>query len=170
LKREFIWSEDIISQKLFDVSDFKGLKLCAFWRTVEALSVDGNFRCDHLLSPERMIAGRASTVTDADVSFAPGACGVNDGLTADWAVDWHLCFRGVNGRGMDQPQQLPCISASRGFLFAGSPACCGYSCVVVTGASLKTAWLMNALTVWSSILWPTRTPELVISSYLPGKN
>lgn len=122
MKREFIWSEDIISQKLFDVSDFKGLKLCAFWRTVETLSVDGDFRCDHLLSPERMIAGRASTVTNADVNFAPGACGVNDGLTAVWAIDWHLCFRGVNSRGMDQPQQLPCISASRGFLFAGSPA------------------------------------------------
>ncbi len=85
-----------------------------------------------MLSPERMIAGRASTVTNADINFAPGACGVNDGRAAVWAIDWHLCFRGVDGRGMDQPQQLPCISASRGFVFAGSPAwssvvsyCCG---------------------------------------------
>jgi hypothetical protein len=138
LNREFIWSEDIISQKLFDVSDFKGLKLCAFWRTVETLPVDGNFRCDHLLSPERMIAGWASTVTNADINFAPGACGANDGLTAVWAIDWHLCFRGVNGRGMDQPQQLPFISASRGFVFAGSPACCcsvvSYSPAVVSAS------------------------------------
>jgi len=104
LNREFIWSEDIISQKLFDVSDFKGLKLCAFWRTVETLPVDGNFRCDHLLSPERMIAGWASTVTDAGVTFAPCACGPNDGLAAFGAIDWHLCFRGVNAHEMDQPR------------------------------------------------------------------
>jgi hypothetical protein len=89
-----MWSEDIISQKLFDVSDFKGLKLCAFWRTVETLPVDGDFRCDHLLSPERMIAGWASTVTNADVNFAPGACGLDNGLAAFGAIDWHLCVWG----------------------------------------------------------------------------
>jgi len=33
-------------------------------------------------------------------------------------------FRCVDGRGMDQPQQLPFIPASRGLVFAGSPACC----------------------------------------------
>ena len=82
-----IWSVDIILQKLFDVSDFKGLKFCILRCTANTLSVDNNFRHDYLLSPEGMVASGASTVTNAGVTFEPGACCAVDGLTAVWAID-----------------------------------------------------------------------------------
>ena len=91
LKCKLIWSKDIILQKLFNISYFKRLKFCILRRTANTLAVDDNFRGDCLLSPEGMIAGWAATVTNADVTFAPCACGLNDGLTAFGAVDWHLC-------------------------------------------------------------------------------
>ena len=87
LEGKFIWSEDIISQKLFDVSDFKGLKFCILRRCANTLPVHNNLRGDCLFSPERMVAGGASTVTNTDFTFAPCACGANDGFTAVWAID-----------------------------------------------------------------------------------
>jgi len=87
LKGKLIWSVDIILQKLFDVSHFKGLKFCILRRCANTLPVHNNLRGDCLFSPERMVASGASTVTDTDVTFAPCACGANDGFTAVWAID-----------------------------------------------------------------------------------
>jgi len=100
-------------QELFDVSNFRGLKFCVMRGARGAFSIDDDFRSHDLLSPEGMVAGWASTVTDTDAVFKPGACGTDDGLAAVWAIDWHLCFEGVNGREMDQPLQLPCFPLLR---------------------------------------------------------
>ena len=171
LKGKLIWSVDVILQKLFDISHFKGLKFCILRRTANTLAVHNNFRGDCLFSPERMVASGASTVTNTDVTFAPSACGAVDGLAAVWAVDWHLLFRGVNDREMDQPLQLPCFPLLRVLYAVRLPGLLQGLLGPSQGVqSAKTASLINALTVWSSILRPTRTPELVISSYLPGKN
>lgn len=56
-------------------------------RCANTLPIHNDFKGDCLLSPERMIAGWAATVTNADVTFAPCACGANDGFTAVWAID-----------------------------------------------------------------------------------
>ena len=56
-------------------------------RCANTLPVHHDFRGDCLLSPERMVAGGASTVTNTGVTFAPCACGANDGVTAVWAID-----------------------------------------------------------------------------------
>lgn len=93
LKCKFVRSVDIILQKLFDVSNFRGLKFCILRRTVNTLSVDDDFRSHDLLGFEGMVAGRASTVTDADSGFTPCACGLDDGLTAVGAINWHLCVQ-----------------------------------------------------------------------------
>lgn len=171
MKCKLIWSVNIILQKLFNISYFKRLKFCSLRRTANTLAVDDDFRSDYLLSPEGMIAGWAATVTNADVTFAPSACSAVNGLAAVWAINWHLLFRGVNDREMDQPLQLPCFPLLRVLYAVRLPGLLqGLLGPSQSVQSAKTASFMNALTVWSSILWPMRTPELVISSYLPGKN
>jgi len=93
LKCKFIRSVDIILQELFNISYFKGLEFCVARGSRGTFPIDDDFRGHDLLGPEGMVAGWASTVTNANSGFASCACGLNDGLTAFGAVDWHLCVQ-----------------------------------------------------------------------------
>ena len=87
LKSKFVRRIDIILQKLFNVSHFVRLELCVMGGALPPLSAENNFRRNYLLSPERMFAGWAATITDADFVFAPSACCADDQCIAFRAVD-----------------------------------------------------------------------------------